>query len=86
MLSLIITETILPYAELCMQLFIPQLLDSGETEATFYSDALPLAPGEVVFTDPYKTHIKMPAGKVVLTSVQADIVDENKRPGMRNVL
>lgn len=57
-----------------------RVLETGETEATFYSDLRELAPGEVVFTDPTRTHIEMPKGDVVLTSVQADVVDANKRP------
>ena len=39
------------------------------------SKALPLAPGEVVFTDPQKTALPMPSGKIAITGFRAEIVD-----------
>ena len=39
------------------------------------SKALPLAPGEVVFTDPLKTALPMPSGKIAITGFRAEVVD-----------
>jgi len=48
---------------------------TGETTATFYSTEWSLLPGQVVFTDPDRTVIKVPNGDVAITSIKADIVD-----------
>merc|ERR1712216_633902 len=43
------------------------------------SKAIPLAPGQMVYTQPQKTPITMPTGKYALTSFRGEIVDsENK--------
>lgn len=51
----------------------------GSEEATFYSSLRSLAPGEVVFTDPDRTHMPMPEGDIAITSVEADIVDADHK-------
>ena len=46
---------------------------------TYYSTEWKLLPGQVVFTDPTKTVMPMPEGKVAITSIKADIVDANHK-------
>jgi hypothetical protein len=48
--------------------------------ATYRSPGMRLAPGEVVFTDPNNTPLKMPAGKVGILSFDAQVVDRNGTP------
>eukprot|EP00037_Helgoeca_nana_P031915 m.411208 g.411208 ORF g.411208 m.411208 type:complete len:440 (-) comp28599_c0_seq1:2807-4126(-) len=52
----------------------------GSTTVSYFSDLRKLHPGEVVFTDPDRTKIAMPEGDIAVTSVEADVVDEKKRP------
>jgi len=52
----------------------------GSVSVSYFSSLRKLHPGEVVFTDPDRTKMPMPEGAVAITSVEADVVDENKRP------
>lgn len=55
---------------------VAHTVESGTHTQTFRSPPMPLHFGEVVFTDPAKTPLQMPAGKYVLSSFYAEIVDE----------
>jgi len=37
---------------------------------------MPLGFGEIVFTDPTKTPLQMPAGEIAITGFHAEVVDE----------
>jgi hypothetical protein len=59
------------------QLFSPTrpVLDMIETTETYYSDAIRLEAGHIIFTDIARTPLAMPSGSYVITSFFGDIVD-----------
>jgi hypothetical protein len=49
---------------------------SGSITKTYLSPPMKLRPGEVVFTDPTKTPLEMPTGKIAIQKFAAEVVDE----------
>ena len=50
--------------------------DQATTHTTFRSQAMPLAPGEVVFTQIADTPLVMPAGPIAITGFSAEVIDD----------
>lgn len=49
-------------------------------KATYRSPAMRMTPGQVIFTDPNNTPLRMPGGSVAITSFNAQIVDAQGSP------